>query len=529
MTVADIVAKASSLRACIDNEAKSEGRQRHRDLQDECRKHGINHLGNIPVLKERLVNYFRNNMGRGSSSTNSHNTEQTESNDDVHVSFQSLSTTDVLNFYIPNSLNFDHNRQHQNLSKKLFYNKQHRDTEKESIFPMLVIARLEGYLQNSGRSSTNICNEKPSGSTFTHVSIQSKGTDISYNIDKPNHCRSRRITSHYHNHQTEIDLLEELFYRKQQKDAALPESASPHHEKREYKKEKKHKKEKKQQREPRQSSGLKRKSEEYNDTSEIKRKAKHIDEESKMLPLTTHATLCTARESNDVETDSDAKYRTKKAESRRGKRIKMQHIVEASTIPPVTTHATSQQKNCKIHIPCTPENSPNEGTKSTNRTKRTKMQHINEESKMSPITPHATSQHNEGERHTGTQFTNRIMCTSFPPRLCNNQSSIVPSILPCTGNIPLVHTTTTTSKKQDVLLPSARTQQMLNCPMSILAKKMLFQSIKKKLYKQFYHNSYDRIRIESTGQEGGSDSSGRPIKSSVMIHIHYDKVCNKRK
>ncbi len=89
----------------------------------------------------------------------------------------------------------------------------------------------------------------------------------------------------------------------------------------------------------------------------------------------------------------------------------------------------------------------------------------------------------------------------------------------------------TKTKRKNVIPLSVRTIKVLNRPLSILAEHMLVQLIKKKQYKQIYHNSYGYIRIESTGQEikMSSDSSGRPIKCSVMIHINHGKVCNKRK
>ncbi len=99
------------------------------------------------------------------------------------------------------------------------------------------------------------------------------------------------------------------------------------------------------------------------------------------------------------------------------------------------------------------------------------------------------------------------------------------------------------TKQQNVIQPSVEIQQVLQRPMSILAKKMFNQSIKKKQHKRIYNNSDGSIMIESTGAQektmttnrgtyissNNNTGSGLPIKNSVIAHINHDKLCNNRK
>lgn len=123
-SVADAVAAAASIKKCIDNDSNSKGNQRHRDLQAECRKHGIPAVGSVKLLIERLQDYIiniNNITGTDSVVTSVNDKKQTGS----AVRIPSINANKIT------ETNNNSNKPSRSLSRSSNRNNQSKDLSKE--------------------------------------------------------------------------------------------------------------------------------------------------------------------------------------------------------------------------------------------------------------------------------------------------------------------------------------------------------------------------------------------------------------
>lgn len=176
-SVADAVAKAAtaaSIKKCIDNDSNSKGNKRHRDLQAECRKHGIPAIGSVKLLIERLEDYIVNinyMTGTGSIVTSADDKKQTGSA--IRINASKITET-----------NNNSNKPSRSLSRSSNRNNQSKDLSKERQEEIASSDSVNHHHRQQKEHHISSINQSSSGSKRKNIQTSSNSnTEVEIDTD----------------------------------------------------------------------------------------------------------------------------------------------------------------------------------------------------------------------------------------------------------------------------------------------------------------------------------------------------------